>query len=182
MKNIKNPLCGCAQEGHLGVQFNQISGEPHTCPNCNGSGSMDPNYIPRFKAYTMIPQTPGQTYLAANTYFEGQIQIDSNYDFVGIFLTGSCTSSASLGGGCTLQIWDPSAVRSWFDAPVNFSNIVGTGQNQFPIGLIPQRVPANWQLPWKITDFSGSNNTIQIVMSGYEMVPVASSSPGITAG
>lgn len=170
-------LCGCADaNGNFGVRYNSQTGEPTKCPNCNGTGSTDPDFIPRFKIYTIMPVTPGQTYLAASTSQSGQIQINSNYDFCMIWLTAIATSilaNTALGGGLTLQLNDSSNQRPWQDAPIYINAWAGTGQRPYPIGLVPQRIPANWNLPWIVADTSAQNNTIQICLHGYEMVPIA---------
>ncbi len=169
-------LCGCARgDGTFGVVFNE-AGEPKTCQNCNGTGSTDPDYIPRYKIYTINPKTPGQTYLAAGTSQSGQIQVDANYDFNLVWLTSRSTSQLAgtfLGGGFTLKLFDSANQRSWQDAPIYADNWCGTGQLPFPVGLVPQRIPANWNIPWEVADTSAANNTIQICLHGYEMVPVA---------
>ena len=176
-------LCGCVQQdGSFGVRYNQQTGEPSTCPNCNGTGSTDPDFMPRFKVYTIIPQSANQVYLAAGTSISGQIQVNSNYDFCLVWLAASATSigAAALGGGLTLQLNDSANQRPWQDAPINIGNWAGTGQRPFPIGLVPQRIPANWNIPWTVTDTSGVNNTIQICLLGYEMVPIAPTPAPVT--
>lgn len=176
--------CGCCQpDGTYGVVFNQ-AGEPRQCPNCNGTGSTDPDFTPRFKCYNMIPVSGSNTFLSALAAFDGTITIDAQYDFCGIWLTSSSTSqlaNTAVGGGFTIELWDPSKQRPWQDAPVYINNIAGTGQRPFPLGLCPQRIPANYNLPFRIVDTSNASNTIQVTYSGYEMVPIVQTAMPVAA-
>jgi len=107
--------------------------------------------------------SPGQTYLAANAGVVTNIQI-VNYPFRWLFAVASST------GIFTCQIYDQTRNYNMSPAPINNVNEWGTAQLPMPL-LTPYTFRQSSQVQFTVKDTSGANNTIQLVLIGYQIVP-----------
>jgi hypothetical protein len=96
-------------------------------------------------------------------------QIDSDADFQLLMLMGTFTSSS-----LSIQVTEGSAGGlAWQSAAVNILNFLGTAQNPFPAGMIPQLMPKKRSYKVTTIDTSGSANTVQVDFWGYKLYPAA---------
>lgn len=96
-------------------------------------------------------------------------QIDSDADFQLLMLMGTFTSSA-----LSIQVTEGSAGGlAWQNNPVNILNFLGTAQNPFPAGMIPQLMPKKRSYKVTTIDTSGAANTVQVDFFGYKLYPAA---------
>jgi len=106
---------------------------------------------------------------AGNDTQTSSFQIDSDADFQLLFLIGSRTSASA-----TIEVTEGSAGGlAWQSNPVNIDNFLGTAQNPFPAGLIPQLMPKKRSYKVKTVDSSGAANSIQVDFWGYKLYPAA---------
>jgi hypothetical protein len=106
---------------------------------------------------------------AGNDTQTSSFQIDSDADFQLLMLIGSYTSASA-----TIEVTEGSAGGlAWQSNPVNIANFLGTAQNPFPAGLIPQLMPKKRSYKVKTVDSSGSANSIQVDFWGYKLYPAA---------
>jgi hypothetical protein len=106
---------------------------------------------------------------AGNDTVTNSFQIDSDADFQLLFLIGSRTSASA-----TIEVTEGSAGGlAWQSNPVNIDNFLGTAQNPFPAGLIPQLMPKKRSYKVKTVDTSGAANSIQVDFWGYKLYPAA---------
>lgn len=140
------------------VLFNSKTGNPVTCPLCDGEGKRE-NYqrLPRWYIINAVI-----TLALGNT--PGALAIDAMADFELIWLTRT-----SSNGVFTTAFQDASG-RAWQNLPVNDLNMFGTAERPFPIGLSPVVLRAQTSLMWTVTDLSGiAANTIQMALIGYDL-------------
>jgi hypothetical protein len=94
------------------------------------------------------------------------LTIDADFDFEWIELVSTQT------GTFTAQVRDSGTGKDFQSAAVNNANWSGTAQ--LPKVLPePFVIPASRTLLFTLTDTSGAPNTIQIVLRGYKLQPVA---------
>lgn len=140
------------------VMYNAKTGNPVTCPLCEGEGKRE-NYQ-RLPRWYIINAT---IVLALGT-LQGALAIDAMADFELIWLMR--TSST---GVFTTQLQDASG-RTWQNLPVNDLNMFGTAAAPFPVGLSPVVLRAQTSLLWTLVDTSGvAGNAIQLALSGYDL-------------
>lgn len=155
-------MAPCRSCGDSGVVV--VGGKPYTCPVCEGSGKTEPQYLRLPFWYVINPATIGQVYVAASTAVTGALQIEPRADFEAVWLVATATSMSF-----TCEFTDASG-RTWQNLPVNGANQWGTAQLPFAL-IVPVVLPMRTALNWKVTDTSASNNTIQLVLIGYELYP-----------
>jgi|SRR3990167_2821066 len=102
------------------------------------------------------------TSLGANSLVEKSVQIDSGSDFIVQAITGTGTSRAF-----NVRFRD-SFQGPWNDKRIDSRLIVGTADNPYILPS-PRVLPANSQLYYDFEDTSGSANTIQVCLLGYEI-------------
>lgn len=141
-----------------------VNGTAQTCPVCEGSRIQEPQYLRLPFWYCIAPATAGQVYVAASTSVSGALQIEPRADFELVWLAATATSMSF-----TTELTDASG-RTWQNLPVNGANQWGTAQLPFAL-IVPVVLPMRTALNFKITDTSGSNNTIQLALIGYELYP-----------
>lgn len=114
-------------------------------------------------------------YLVPSFSFSGSatilqtLQIDSDADFQLLMTMGDYTSS-----NATVQVTEGGAGGlAWSSDVVPIDCFMGNAQNPFPIGLIPQLLPKKRVYQFSVVNSSGGANTIQIVLSGYKLYPLA---------
>ncbi len=105
----------------------------------------------------------GQTYLAANA------TVTLNYQVVNFPFRWLLAVAASTGLFKT-QIYDQG--RTYYLSPAQIRSDCewGTAQQPMPL-LTPYTFQQNTQVQFTVTDLSGANNTIQLVLIGYQIVP-----------
>jgi hypothetical protein len=95
------------------------------------------------------------------------LQIDSDADFQHIFTQGTRDSNA-----VTVEVTEGGAGGlAWQSSPVNIDNFMGTAQNPFPAGLIPQLLPKKRVYKISLVNTSGGANNVQIDFWGYKLYP-----------
>jgi hypothetical protein len=157
---VNCPVCLNPKSGKpTGLVANAQTGAPVVCPKCDGNLMVEPPYQALFYANVL------NIVLTALQQLPLSITILSRADFELVFVTGNST------GGYTLQIQDTSQ-RNWFSNPINNVNFVGTAQNQFPMGMVPVRMPATVVYDFTFTDTSNAGNTIQLCLCGNELFPI----------
>ena len=127
--------------------------------------NLNPNLPPEAYLYR-IPiniTSPGQTYLAANTQVQSNFQI-VNFPFRWLLAAANST------GTFTCQIYDQGRTYYLSPAPLNNVNEWGTATQPMPL-LTPYTFQQNTQVQFTVKDTSGANNTIQLVLIGYQIVP-----------
>lgn len=160
----ENSVCpGCNGRRLL----SNAQGNPVTCPLCEGTGKMEPNYIrmPRWypaggsSSITLTGGAPGPQNAQVTT-------IDATAPFEVVWLV------STQGGIFDEQISDQSG-RPW-QTPATFIpnvNRWGTAQNPFPL-VAPVIVPARANLNHLFRDQSsagGAGNIIQPCFIGFEL-------------
>jgi len=124
------------------------------------SNSPNENYLYRIP---ITVATAGQTYLAANTTVNIPYQV-VNFPFRWLFAVASST------GTFTTLIYDVGRVYYLSPSALNNVNEWGTAQLPMPL-LTPYTFQQNTQVQFTVTDTSGANNTIQLVLIGHQIVP-----------
>lgn len=162
MTMVKCPVCTPPSGGRpTGYVGNTKTGAPSICPKCEGNLYVEPPYQALFFAYVM------NITLTASQILPFSLTILSRADFELVFITGNRT------GAYKVQISDNSD-RSWFSNAINDVNLVGTAQRQFPMGMVPVRMPATVTYSFTFTDTSVAGNTIQLCFCGNELFPIGS--------
>ena len=124
------------------------------CPLCEGHGSQyDPGL---FYSYRTTPVTVSGN--ASNT----QIISVVNWDFRWLMLTGTYT------GIFTFNLTDLGTGRVFSNIAIHENEMVGTGQNPFPIP-VPYEFMRNTQIQVQLTDLSGNNNLIDLCFIGVNL-------------
>lgn len=101
---------------------------------------------------------------SANQETEQNIKLAMSNDFVCTHLVSTETSTS-----WQLNLRDSTDNRQWFDAYINKLNTVGTAQLPFKLSK-PKFIRRGSNVYHKIKDTSGSSNTIQLVLHGYEKI------------
>ena len=107
--------------------------------------------------------SPDQTYLTASTQVQIPYQV-VNFPFRWLFAVASST------GTFTCQIYDQGRSYYMSPSPLNSSCEWGTALAPMPL-LTPYVFQQNTQVQFTVKDTSGANNTIQLVLIGYQIVP-----------
>ncbi len=144
------------------------------CPVCGGTGATDPQYKPMPFSYIINPASVGQTYVTGSATVSGALQIDPKADFLLRKIMFTATSSSFL-----VSFTDSSG-RTWQYLPINGANFGGTAQLPFWVTariILGMRTVLNWT----VTDFSTSNNTIQITLAGEDLYPVGPTTQPVAA-
>ncbi len=136
------------------------AGNPVVCPLCNGTGKMEPLYD-RLPYYYVI----NEVLLALGT-IRRALSIEPIADFEWVWLMANST------GAYTTQLTDGSSGRQYQNLPVNNVNQWGTAQNPFPL-VAPTVLKMRDTLNYVLVDTSGGGNTIQLVLAGYQLFPLA---------
>jgi len=130
------------------------------CPVCDGTGQ---SYDPGLQyTYRMAPVT-----IAGNAQTT-QIITVVNWDFRWQELTGEFT------GAFTFLITDLGTNRQFSNVAVHSSEMLGTGQNPFPL-LVPYTFATKSAIQIQITDVSGAGNTIGLAFIGANLGESATS-------
>jgi hypothetical protein len=145
------------------------------------ASALSPQQMQDLQQDPQIMELGGQLYIAklfhyivnlthtGNDTQNQSFQIDSDADFQLLMLLGTYTSSS-----LTIQVTEGSAGGlAWQSNPVNILNFVGTAQNPFPAGLIPQLMPKKRSYKVTTIDSSGVANSVQIDFWGYKLYPAA---------
>lgn len=126
------------------------------CPNCNGTGAVKRAGL--FYTYA-IPTT------ALNALQTKPVIITIvNWDFLWLELTGDSI------GAYTLQIQDVGDTRNFSPpgTPISNADIVGTGQNPFPL-LTPYTFAKQSQIQITLTDTSNAGNSVNLCFIGENL-------------
>ncbi len=162
-QNKNAPACAmCDGTGGLQTAGGSVQG----CPACDGSGQA---YIPGlFYGYASPYIALGAN--AAQTVFINIV----NSPFKWVFSTSIQT------GPFTVQIFDGKAQRQFFNTPLYYSLVFGTGTAPFPV-LNPWIFDLQSNIQIQLQDLSGNTNNIQLGFIGVQLVASQSQSTGRTA-
>lgn len=151
--NQKPPCPTCNGSGMV-----TVGGVVQQCPMCDGSGKA---YIPGlYYAYGI------QITLTALQALQVSISI-LNAPFKWIFATSKQT------GDFTVQLQDVKNQRAFFNTPLHYSLVFGTGTNPFPV-LNPWTFDQNGQILINVADLSNAPNTIWLGFIGVQVLQSAS--------
>ena len=128
------------------------------CPVCGGSGMTEPPYheAPYFYVVNRV--------LTASQRITDVLRIDARADFKWVWAMATQT------GTFRTRIKDSSG-RNYDNAPVNNANQWGTAQ--LPLAfIVPVRLLAQSSLEFELEDTSVAGNTVQLVLAGYELIPI----------
>jgi hypothetical protein len=100
----------------------------------------------------------------ANQTIEENIKISTANHFVVTHIVGNST------GIYQVQFRDSGTNKHWQEGLMNNVNVVGSAQLPFELPH-PRFVRAGATLYYNVKDTSGSGNTIQICLIGYELQP-----------
>lgn len=135
-------------------------GGMQVCPLCDGSGAVTPQPI-RVPFDYVIDQV-----LTASQTISSALQFDRDAPFEWIWLVATQT------GNFNSRFQDGATGRNLDSAAVNNANRFGTAQLPFPL-VEPYIWAPGASLNWTLTDTSVAPNTIQIVLRGYKLYPLA---------
>ena len=137
------------------------AGNPVLCPLCNGVGKTEPPYD-RLPFFYVIDETITLAVSATNT---NALSIEPRADFEWAWLIANST------GIFNTRLTDASG-RTYQNAAVNNVNQWGTAQLPFPL-VSPIVLSMRTALNYELNDDSGADNTIQLVLAGYELYPLS---------
>lgn len=125
------------------------------CPICGGSGTAPRSGL--FYAY----RTPVTVLTALQANVPVNITI-GGWDFEWLELTGEST------GAFTFTIQDVSSARNFQNTAIHSSEILGNGQNPFPL-LDPYIFPKQGTLQIVLNDVSNAGNSIALCFIGRNL-------------
>lgn len=144
----------------LGRTPNALTGEPMSCPVCDGAGVTEPPYERLPFWYIIDAIMPAGTGIIT-----GSLTIEPRADFEWVFL------SATHVGTFQTEFTDASG-RTYQNAPVNDANQWGTAQRLLPL-IAPVKLKMRSALNWRLTDTSGAlPHTVQLALIGNELYPL----------
>jgi len=175
----KQQKCSVCQGAKVLPNPNAPSGYAQ-CPICGGTGIADPNVDPKPRFYNFTPGgAQGTTFaLAANAVNIQEQFTVGDYDFWAIYILATSNGvplSNAAAGLFSVTIIDQST-RNWSDNPILSVLTAGYGERPFPLPA-PFKVPGQGIQKAVFNELSGSTNTIQFALFGYEMLPVTAPVP-----
>ena len=123
-----------------------------------------PEKQPYLYTIPIAPTSAGQTYVAADATVQVNYQI-VNFPFRWLLAVATATY-----GAFSVQVYDQGRVYYFSPSAVNAANFWGTAQNPMPL-LTPYTFQQNTQIQFTVNELSGNNNTIQLCLIGYQIVP-----------
>ncbi|MGH9580403.1 MAG: hypothetical protein ACRD2R_05370 [Terriglobales bacterium] len=141
-------------------------GRWQACPLCNGNGVKQQQVlrVPFWYVFANVV-------LAALGATPGILQTDQDADFEWIWVMTSQT------GLFNVVPVDTATGRRLSNNPINGENWSGTAQLPFPL-VEPYLLARSSSLQLNFVDRSGAPNTIQAVLGGYKLFPVAAPMQG----
>jgi len=104
----------------------------------------------------------GQVQVAANGSLQAYVSIDSDSDFMVTAISGDST------GECTIMLSEDATGGNWFNIPLHFNTIVGSGYcpNKLPV---PRVISKKSTIGIQLVDLSGSTNNVYLAFHGYKL-------------
>ncbi len=164
MTNTQTQLCNACKGRGIVPSFRD--GSPAACPVCEGQGEVPMKYNRRPYDFA-FPSTvvPGSGSAAPS------IQLPGDYDFEWWDTVATYTSAALL---VLLEINDIRFMNSLQPGNSNgipIANWAGTAQLPYA-RRFPARLVKRDQATVYLLDQSGQNNTVSIVLRGFQLIPV----------